>query len=69
MIQNLSPLSTHALHGRPVEMTTGEIEVSIAALATKKALQEAFDVLTAACSPFTWGDLNSYISSLQSSID
>uniref|UniRef100_A0A0D3EJ81 Uncharacterized protein n=1 Tax=Oryza barthii TaxID=65489 RepID=A0A0D3EJ81_9ORYZ len=46
-------------------MTTGEIEVSIVALTTKKALQEAFDVLTAACSPFAWGDLNSYISSLQ----
>uniref|UniRef100_A0A0E0GQ73 FRIGIDA-like protein n=1 Tax=Oryza nivara TaxID=4536 RepID=A0A0E0GQ73_ORYNI len=65
--------SAPALHGLPVEMTTGEMEAAIAALPAKKeALREAFDVL-AACSPFplpfAWGDLDSYISSLQSSID
>ncbi|KAF0922077.1 hypothetical protein E2562_024650, partial [Oryza meyeriana var. granulata] len=67
------PPSVPALPGLAVEMTTGEMEAAIAGLPAKKeALREAFDVL-AACSPFplpfAWADLDSYISSLQSSID
>ncbi|EMS46520.1 hypothetical protein TRIUR3_17155 [Triticum urartu] len=56
----------------PKAMATAEVEAAIAALpARKEALREAFDRL-AACSPFplpfTWGDLDVHISSLQSSI-